>query len=214
MERRVVVTGIGMVTSIGTGREAFWKTLLLGRSGLGPVESFDNSGYSVHKGAEVRQFEPERYVGNLDVAQLGRAAQFAIAAARMALADADVQIAGIDSRRAGVSMGTTSGEPREVERFDDAYFGKKLDQFGPEFIHKYPCDLIAANVAREFAFEGISLVIPTACAAGNYAIAHAFDALRSGRADLMLAGGSDSFSRITYAGFARLGAFAPETCQP
>src|SRR5437588_327188 len=111
-------------------------------------------------------------------------------------------------------MGTTSGEPREGERFDDYYAADTLDQFRPEFIRRYPCNLIAANVAREFGFEGLSLVLPTACAAGNHAIAHACDALRSGRADLMLAGGSDSFSRITYAGFARLGAVAPETCQP
>ena len=214
MKRRVVVSGIGMVTSIGTGREEFWKNLLLGRSGIGPVESFDTSDYAVHKGAEVRQFEPEKYVLSLDVAQLGRASQFAIAAARLALVDADVQIGDVDRRRVGVSMGTTSGEPREVERFDDCYSADTLDQFGSEFIRRYPCNLIAANVAREFGFEGLSLVLPTACAAGNHAIAHACDALRSGRADLMLAGGSDSFSRITYAGFARLGAVAPETCQP
>ncbi len=214
MERRVVVTGIGMVTSIGTGREEFWNNLLLGRSGIGPVESFETSDYSVHKGAEVRQFEPERYALNLDVARLGRASQFAIAAARLALLDGNVQINCVDPHRAGVSMGTTSGEPREVERFDDHYFAETLDQVGPEFIGRYPCNLIAANVAREFGFEGISLVIPTACAAGNYAIAHAFDTLRWGRADLMLAGGSDSFSRITYAGFSRLGAVAPEKCQP
>ena len=203
-----------MVTSIGTGREEFWKNLLLGRSGIGPVESFDTSDYSVHKGAEVRQFEPENYVLNLDVTQLGRASQLAIAAARLALVDADVQIRSVERRRVGVSMGTTSGEPREVERFDDYYSADTLDQFGPEFIRRYPCNLIAANVAREFGFEGLSLVLPTACAAGNHAIAHAYDALCSGRADLMLAGGSDSFSRITYAGFARLGAVAPETCQP
>src|SRR5713226_1210675 len=109
MERRVVVSGIGMVTSIGIGRAEFWKNLLLGRSGIGLVESFDTSDYSVHKGAEVRQFEPENYVVNLDVAQLGRASQFAVAAARLALVDADIQIGSVDRRRAGVSMGTTSG---------------------------------------------------------------------------------------------------------
>ena len=173
MKRRVVISGIGMVTSIGTGREEFWKNLLLGRSGIGPVESFDTSHYSVHKGAEVRQFEPENYVLNLDVTQLGRASQLAIAAARLALVDADVQIGSVDRRRVGVSMGTTSGEPREVERFDDYYSADTLDQFGPEFIRRYPC-----------------------------------------KAEAMLAGGADSFSRITYAGFARLGAVAPETCQP
>jgi 3-oxoacyl-[acyl-carrier-protein] synthase II len=74
--------------------------------------------------------------------------------------------------------------------------------------------VIAAHIAREFRFAGVNIMIPTACAAGNYAIAHAFDVLRAGRAGLMLAGGSDSFSRITYTGFAQLGAIAPEVCQP
>src|SRR6185369_13920561 len=120
----------------------------------------------------------------------------------------------LDLERAGVSMGTTSGEPREVERFDDLFVSKKLERVGPEFLALYPSHVIAAHIARELRFAGINIMIPTACAAGNYAIAHAFDVLRAGRADLMLAGGSDSFSRITYTGFAQLGAIAPEVCQP
>jgi len=111
-------------------------------------------------------------------------------------------------------MGTTSGEPREVERFDDLFVGKKLERVGPEFLALYPSHVIAAHIARELRFAGVNIMIPTACAAGNYAIAHAFDVLRAGRASLMLAGGSDSFSRITYTGFAQLGAIAPEVCQP
>jgi 3-oxoacyl-[acyl-carrier-protein] synthase II len=211
---RVVVTGIGVVTPIGTGRERFWTNLLEGRSGIGPVKSFDTSAYSVHRGAEVHDFEAENYLSNLDAAHLGRASQFAIAAARLALADANVEIASLDLERAGVSMGTTSGEPREVERFDDLFVSKKLERVGPEFLALYPSHVIAAHIARELRFAGINIMIPTACAAGNYAIAHAFDVLRAGRADLMLAGGSDSFSRITYTGFAQLGAIAPEVCQP
>lgn len=213
-QRRIVVTGIGVVTPIGTGREHFWTNLLNGRSGIGPVQSFDTSAYSVHRGAEIQDFRPENYLSNLDAAHLGRASQFAIAAARSALADANMEIASLDLKRAGVSMGTTSGEPREVERFDDLFINKQLNRVGPEFLKLYPSHVIAAHIARELQFAGVNMMIPTACAAGNYAIAHAFDVLRAGRADLMLAGGSDSFSRITYTGFAQLGAIAPETCQP
>jgi len=211
---RVVVTGIGVVTPIGTGRERFWTNLLDGRSGIGPVRSFDTSAYRVHRGAEVHDFEVENYFSTLDAAHLGRASQFAIAAARLALADANLEIASLDLERAGVSMGTTSGEPREVERFDDLFISGKLERVGPEFLALYPSHVIAAHIARELRFAGVNIMIPTACAAGNYAIAHAFDVLRAGRADLMLAGGSDSFSRITYTGFAQLGAIAPEVCQP
>lgn len=203
-----------MVTPIGTGCEEFWRNLLAGRSGIAPVQSFDTSGYNVHRGAEVKEFDAEEYILNLDAAHLGRASQFAIAAARLALADAGVEIGSLDRKRAGVSMGTTSGEPREVERFDDLYVSKDLDRIGSEFLALYPCHVIAAHVASELNFAGANTMIPTACAAGNYAIAHALDVLRAERADLMLAGGSDAFSRITFTGFARLGAVAPEMCQP
>jgi 3-oxoacyl-[acyl-carrier-protein] synthase II len=214
MQSRVVVTGIGVITSIGAGRKQFWDNLLAGRCGISVVESFDTGGYSVHCGAEVKGFAADTYLRNLDAAHLGRASQFAIAAARLALTDAGLEADPLNPLRAGVSLGTTSGEPQEVERFDDSYVMNELDRVGPDFIGRYPCHLISAHVAEELGFEGVNMMIPTACAAGNYAVAHAFDVLRAGRADLMLAGGSDAFSRITYTGFARLGAVAPEICQP
>jgi len=213
---RVAVTGLGLVTPVGIGRDEVWQGLLEGRSGFAPIESFDSSRFPVHLGAEVRGFHPEPWLRTLDPGQLGRASQLAAAAARMALADAgfDSGASAWGAARAGVAMGTTSGEPREVERFDDRYLAGGLDGLGPEFIGLYPCHMIAVHVAREVGFAGPVTMIPTACAAGNYAIAHAFDLLRAGRADVMLAGGADAFSRITYAGFSRLGAIAPERCQP
>jgi 3-oxoacyl-[acyl-carrier-protein] synthase II len=210
----MAVTGLGLVTPIGAGREEVWNGLLAGRSGFAPVESFDTQAFNVHLGAEVRGFQAEPYVRRLDCRSLGRASQLAIAAARMALEDAGIDSSRLTPERAGVVMGTTSGEPREVERFDDRFLAGELDRVGAEFISLYPCHMIAAHVARELGFTGPNAMIPTACAAGNYAIAHAMDVLRAGRADVMLAGGADAFSRITYTGFARLGAIAPERCQP
>lgn len=215
MKNRIAVTGLGLVTPIGAGREEVWNGFLAGRSGIAPVESFDTSAFTTHLGAEVRGFDVGPYIRRSDPAALGRASKLAIAAARMALEDAGLEDpAGFAPARAGVAMGTTSGEPREVERFDDRYLAGELDRVGPEFISLYPCHMIAAHVARELGFAGVNIMIPTACAAGNYAIAHAVDVLRAGRADVMLAGGADAFSRITYTGFHRLGAIAPEKCQP
>jgi len=214
MQRRIVVTGIGTVTSVGIGRASFWHGLLSGRCGVNTVESFDTSGYQVHRGAEVKDFRGEAYISKLKHNSIGRASQFAIAAARLALADANLDTNSLDAERVGVTIGTTSGEPQMIERFDDAAVRGELNRVGPEFIRFYPCHVIANHVASELDVEGVNVTIPAACAAGNYAIAHAFDVLRAGRADLMLAGGSDSFSRITFTGFARLGAIAPETCQP
>jgi 3-oxoacyl-[acyl-carrier-protein] synthase II len=221
MDDRVAVTGLGLITPIGAGREAVWNGLLAGRSGVAPVESFDTRAFNVHLGAEVRGFDPDPFVRKLDPGAVGRASKLAIAAARMALADAGIDPAGLSgadggwkAERAGVAMGTTSGEPLEVEKLDDRYLAGELDEVGPEFIRLYPCHMIAAHVARELGFAGVNTMIPAACAAGNYALAQALDTLRSGRADLMLAGGADAFSRITYTGFSRLGAIAPERCQP
>src|SRR5207249_912633 len=145
---------------------------------------------------------------------IGRSSQLAIAAARLALADAALNLESVDRNRAGVCAGTTSGEPHFIERFDDHYVQGNLSKAGDGFIRGYPSHVVPCHVATELGFGGETMMIPTACAAGNYAIAHACDLLRAGRSQIMLAGGADCFSRITYTGFARLGAIAPEICQP
>src|SRR5690242_10471021 len=186
---RVVVTGIGVVTSIGVGAEAFWRALLDGTCGIGAVESFDTSRYTVHIGGEVKRFEPAPFTRRLGVESVGRASQLAIAAARLALDDARLDVNAIDARSVGVSLGTTSGEPTLIERFDDSEVAGRRGDIGREFVEQYPSHMLAAHVASELGFAGSNFVIPTACAAGNYALAHACDHLRSGRADVMLAGG-------------------------
>jgi 3-oxoacyl-[acyl-carrier-protein] synthase II len=210
----VAVTGLGIVSSIGTGRQQFWDALLAGRSGFSRVRSFDTSDYLVHVGAEISDFYPEDYVLELNPAAIGRTSQLAIAASRLALQDGALDLADIDGDRVGVCIGTTSGEPHYIERFDDQYVQGCTAQVGPEFLHGYPCHVVPFHIAKELGLGGEVMMIPTACAAGNYAIAHACDLLRAGKADFMLAGGADSFSRITYTGFARLGAIAPDVCRP
>jgi 3-oxoacyl-[acyl-carrier-protein] synthase II len=209
----VAVTGIGMVTSIGTGRQSFWDAILAGHCGFGPVRSFDTQLYDVHIGAEVSDFCPRDYLDG-DPATMGRTSQLAIAASRLALQDGSFNLAEADRNHVGVCVGTTSGEPQYIEKFDDHYMEGRLDRVGREFVNGYPCHLVPFHIARELELGGEAMMIPTACAAGNYAISHACDLLRSGKADAMLAGGADSFSRITYTGFARLGAIAPALCQP
>ncbi len=212
--KRVVVTGIGLLTPIGSGRSEFWSGLIAGKCGIGPVTSFDTSAFPVHKGAEVKEFNPEPYFRRRSPQEMGRGSQLAVAAARMAIEDSGVDISSYDRNRIGVSMGTTSGEPQIVERYNDIRKAEGLDAIPKELPTRYPCHVIPSNVAIEIDLHGPCLMIPTACAAGNYAVGYGFDIIRSGRADLMLAGGADPFSRITYMGFARLGAIAPDRCQP
>lgn len=211
---RIVITGLGLITSIGAGRETFWQAILAGRSGIGPVRSFDASAFPSHIGAEVCDFSPEPYLRRQPPAELGRASQMAVAAARLAIEDSGLDLESCNLRRLGVSMGTTSGEPWFVERYNDIRKAEGLDAIPGDVLRKYPSNVIPSNIAIEFGLRGPCLMIPTACAAGNYAIGYAFDLLRAGRVDAMLAGGADAFSRITYMGFARLGAIAKERCQP
>jgi 3-oxoacyl-[acyl-carrier-protein] synthase II len=212
--RRVVITGIGVISPVGTGKEIFWSALLEGKSGIGPVTAFDSSNFAAHIGAEVRDFNPGCHVKKQRPDDMGRASQMAIGATRLAIADSGLELDSIPRRRIGVSMGTTSGEPLFIEQYNDARKEGGDGAITAECMGRYPCHVIPTHVAIEFDLRGPSLIIPTACAAGNYAIGYGFDLIRTGRADLMLAGGADAFSRIPYMGFARLGAIAPERCQP
>jgi 3-oxoacyl-[acyl-carrier-protein] synthase II len=214
MPRRVVVSGIGLITAIGEGRKTFWANLLEGQSGVGPVTAFDTSRYPVHNGAEVRTFRAAEYVRRLRLDSIGRASQFAIAAAGLAITDAALDVGAVDKRRIGVVVGTTSGEPQFIEALDDALLAGEPEQIDRAFVRRYPSHAIAAHVAAEFRLGGVTVTVPIACAAGNGALAFASDAICGGAADAVLAGGADVFSRITYTGFSRLGAIAPERCQP
>jgi 3-oxoacyl-[acyl-carrier-protein] synthase II len=214
MARRVVVTGLGAVTALGAGKDAFWQGLLAGHNACGPVRSFDATPYGVNHGVEIADFRPEDHLQRLDPSRIGRASQMAAAAARLALADAGIDPEAVPAHRAGVVLGTTTGEPIEIERLNDVIVAGRPQEADPGFTSRYPCHVLATNVARETGFAGPLAMVPAACAAGNYAIARAFELLRHGRADVVLAGGADPFSRITYAGFARLGAIAPDRCRP
>ena len=211
---RVVITGVSVMTSIGSGWRSFWPNVLDGVCGIASVSSFETANYRVHRGGEITNFDAKEHVTKQDSNGMGRTSQLAIAAAGLAIEDSGINLQKMRPERVGVCVGTTSGEAPVVERFNDHLLGEKAGDANAQFVFQYPCHIIAVHIAREFGFCGKNLVIPAACAAGNYAIAHACDVLRSGRADAMLAGGADAFSRITYTGFARLGAISPDLCRP
>lgn len=214
MERRVVVTGLGVITPIGSGKDKFWKALLEGKSGVGEVTCFDTSGHKVHRGTEVRDFNPRDYIKNGTVDQLGKGSQMAIAATKLALTDGGLGLEGVDPTRIGVSVGTTGGEIQILEKINLIRYGQDEDHVDIGLFLRHPCNNIPSNIAREFGLKGPNIIIPTACAAGNYAIGYAYDLIKLGRADYMLAGGADPFSKVAFIGFGRLGAVAPDMCQP
>lgn len=213
MAQRIVITGLGVLSPIGSGYSAFWQALIAGHVGTGPIQAFDTSMFEAHIGGEVRDFDPALYFRVLDPWMCGRTTQLAIAAARMAVDDADVFNADYNLERVGVCMGTTMGNASVGEDENN----RRLEQKQPlpaKLASHYAETYITAAIAQELHVEGPCHVIPTACAAGNYAIGWGMDMIRDGLVDVAIVGGADALSRGCFAVFHRLGGMAHETCQP
>ena len=213
-DTRVVVTGLGVVASNGTGKDEFWRAITEGVTGIGEVTSFDTSSLQSHLAAEVPDFQPQHFVKRQRAEKMGRASQLAIAAGRLALEDGGVELHGVDADRAGIVIGTTQGEGRDFEQALDTWFEDGFEKLTTADINRANHGNILNHVATEFELFGPALIVATACSAGNYAVGYGGDLIRLGRADLVLAGGVEPFSRIPFIGFNRLGAIAPELCQP
>jgi len=214
-DTKVVITGLGIVSPIATGTDAFWKAAVAGTNGVRPLSSIDTTDYKTKTGGEVLDFEAEKYMAAATAKRIGRSSQFAIAAAKMAVAQSGIDISKEDTRRVAVSMGTTMGEPQILDQGVRAkYEANDPKAVPPDLPRRYPCNAIPTNVARELGVGGLVTIIPTACAAGNYAIGYGFDLIHLGKADCVLAGGSDPFSSIAFTGFNRLLATTPDVCRP
>jgi 3-oxoacyl-[acyl-carrier-protein] synthase II len=211
---RVVITGLGPVSSIGTGVAAFSAALREGRSGISRITSFDPSGFPHACAGEVRDFRPQAILRRLDPAQWGRSAQFAAAAARLAVADARLRLDRVSPERVGVVVGTTSGESQVIEVLTAELVAAGFDALSPGLLRQVPAERLAYAVSEELGSTGESLTIATACAASNYALGYAYDVLAHGEADVMIAGGADSVCRWAHAGFYRLGALTATACAP
>ena len=211
--KRIVITGVGVISPIGCNKDVFWDALISGVSGASEVKAFDTSDFKVHNGCEVKDFKYEDYISN-GSRKVGKGSQFAIAATKLALDDSKIDVKNVDLERVGVSIGTTAGEIQILERVNKLRYEKGDDNVDTDLFLKHPCNNIPSNIAIEFGFEGPNTIISTACAAGNYAIGYACDLIKLGRADIMVAGGTDPFSKVAYVGFSKLNAIAPEVCQP
>jgi 3-oxoacyl-[acyl-carrier-protein] synthase II len=212
--KRVVITGLGIVSSIGIGWKEFWKNLLAGRSGISKVGMFDTSDYERHFAGEVKDFDPTQYINKRKVERIGRASQLAIATSKLALRDASINFDVLKSSSVGVSIGSTMGEQAIMEKFNDSRLSNDTRYFKENLISVFPANSISTNVALYFKIRGPNTVFTTACSSGNYALGRAYDLIQKGDAELALAGGADAFSRVVFTGFGRLFAIAPEKCQP
>lgn len=216
-EARVVVTGMGACTPIGIGTQAFWRNALAGVSGLKEVRSFDHRQLRTHVGGEIHDFDPKDHLGEKEAAKLGRASQLAVAAARMALEDAGLDGAQLERytpHRRAVSFGTTMGEPGLLDSLVADIVARGYQQVDDDKLFALPSFRLSNHLARLCRFHGCNYQIPTACTAGNSAIGYGADLLRSRRADVVLAGGADAFSRMAHVGFNKLLAVTPDCVRP
>lgn len=200
--RRVAVTGIGPVTPIGTGVDAFWKSILAGRSGAGPITRFDTGKYPVHFGGEVSDFQIEDYLHPRRARRMGRFTQLAYAATKLALEDAKLDPENVDPARVGMVIGSGIGGIAVTEE-EHTVLGEKGPRFvSPELIAKMMPNAAAGAIAMELGFQGPNDCTVTACASSGHAIARAVDLLRSGAADIMITGGSEaSLTPLSLAAF-------------
>ncbi len=207
-DTRPVVTGIGVVTAIGTNYDEFWNALMTGRTGVHPVRSFDTSPFPAHIGCEV---SADLVPISADP-KVGRAARLGVIAARQAVQAAALD--GSELQDVGLIVGTTMGEACWIEAWSpDQFRGEPAQMPAQELLRSGP-DQIGTDVARILGLGGPVSAVAAACAAGNYAIGRAADLIRLGRVDKLLAGGTDAFSRVAFMGFAQLGALAAEACRP
>ena len=218
IQERVVVTGLGVVSCLGIGTGEFWKNLVAGKSGIGELSTIRADNLRFRKVGEVRDFDAAKLTSRPEAQSLGRTSQFAVSAALLALKDAGLHMDGeltgyADPDHIGVVMGTTTGEQQVVERMIEKRLGM-LEEFDQGLAAPAGNSVIATNISDFFELSGYSVVLPAACSGGNYAIAHAYDLLRTGRISIALAGGADCLSRHFLYGFARLGALAPDRCRP
>ena len=216
MSRRVVVTGIGPLTPIGTGKNQFWDALCAGRSGVRRVDSLvDLSGISVLIGAPVLEFDPLDYMQPRRVRRINRVTQFALAAVSLAFDDANLQLSTVERKRIGVVVGTGIGGLETMERNFTTLSNKGPRQVSPFFVPQLMPNAVAGQIAIEHGLQGANFVISSACASSAHAIGIAGELVRAGFLDCVVSGGAESvLLRITYAGFAQMGAVSKRNDEP
>jgi 3-oxoacyl-[acyl-carrier-protein] synthase II len=201
MRRRVVVTGMGMVTPLGVGTEAGWQALCRGESGVGPVTHFDAREFRTRIAGEVKDFNPLDFIERKLVRRGDRFIHFALAAARMALEDAGLKVTPANGERVGVSVGTAMGGIESIERNHEFLIKGQRQQISPFFVPSFLCNMATGQVAIEFGAKGANMCTVTACASGTHAIGDAAVIIQRGEVDAMIAGGTEAAIRpLVFAG--------------
>ena len=215
-ERRVVITGMGVVSPVGNDLESFWSSLKAGRSGIGPISLFDTSAYNVHFAGEVRDFD---YVPFFNVPKDGkrcdRYAGLAVAASRMAMTDSGIDLNAVDRTRFGAMVGSGIGGLSTMEREHSVLLQKSPSRVSPFLIPMMISNIGSGIISMELNLQGPNMVVVTACATSNNNIGEAWRIIKFGDADAMLAGGAEaSILPLGLSGFSNMKALSSRNDDP
>ena len=213
--KRVVVTGVGAVTPIGNTPAEYWKGLLSGRNGIGPISLFDASQHKCRIAGEVKGFDPQQYLDGKEIKRMDRFAQFAVAASMQALADASFTINELNAEQVGVIIGSGGGGIKVLEDQQTIYLTKGPDRCSPFMVPMMISNMAAGLVAIHTGAKGPNSCPVTACAAGSNAVGDAFRLIQRGFAQAMICGGAEAaVTPLSVAGFASARALSTRNDDP
>jgi 3-oxoacyl-[acyl-carrier-protein] synthase II len=215
LSRRVVVTGVGLVTSVGIGTEATWSAVKSGTNGIGPITAFDATLFNSRIAGEVKGFDPQLYVEKKEVKKMGRFIQFAIAASQFAMQGADLQIPPQDAEMAGVYIGSGIGGFEIIEREHRTLLEKGPSRISPFFIPATIVNLASGYVSIRYGAKGPNSATATACTTSAHAVGDSFRLIQRGDADIMICGGTEAcITPMGIGGFAAMRALSQRNDDP
>ena len=192
MTRRVVVTGLGMVTPLGTGIDKNWEAVCSGTSGIGPITKFDTTGFASRIAGEVKDFRSQDFMDKQQIRRFDIFIHYAVASARMAMEDSGLKINDKNAHRVGCVTGSGLGGLGMLEHFHSVLLEKGPKRISPFFIPGIIANMAPGQIAIEFSAKGPNLSIETACAASTHAVGEAFRLIRDGISDAMITGGAEA----------------------
>jgi 3-oxoacyl-[acyl-carrier-protein] synthase II len=213
--RRVVVTGVGVVSPVGTSNETAWEAVREGRSGIRRIALFDTTGYDVHIAGEITDFDPLQYFNKRELSRLDRFVQFALVAADSAVKNAGLDLEKEDRRRVGAYIGTGIGGLHEIESQHTRLMESGPNRTSPLMIPKLMTNAAAGQVAMRTGLLGPTMSCSSACASASHAIGEAFQCIRFGMADVQLTGGSEAaVTPMGVSGFQQMKALSTRNDEP
>ena len=214
-ERRVVITGMGVLTPLGCELEVFWQNLLAGRSGIRPVTRFDTTDFDCKIGGEVKDFKPEDFMPIKETRRTDRFTQFAVGAARKAVADSGIDITNLDADRVGVLIGSGIGGMETIEDQVGTLLQKGPHRVSPFMIPMLIINMASGYVSMLLGAKGPNLAVVSACATATHALGEASRAIVHNDADIMIAGGTEAaITKMGYAGFCAMKAMSTRNSEP